>query len=107
MSIFGVRKPKPTIAHPGAPQFYSYHEGPTFHGSGAGKMVFNPLFQLPGILFRGAGRLPKRSFMVFQGPQLNYAQAVPNTGLGGVVTGSIALQPLLLANPQVQQSEVF
>lgn len=107
MGILGSRKPKPTIAHPGAPQFYSYHQGPQYNGSGAGSLVFNPLFQLPGILFRGAGRLPRRQLNIFQGPLLNYSNAVPRTGYGGVPTGAIAFQPLMSVNPQVQQDESF
>jgi hypothetical protein len=87
------------ISHPGAPTLYSFHQGRLIN-NGAQTMAFNPLFQLPNIVFRGAGRVAG-SLNVMQYTQLNYNNSVPMSSFGGIQVGQIVGQPLLTQNPQL------
>jgi hypothetical protein len=92
--MFGRYGKKPVvIQHPVATDLYSYHLGPRFD-PGAQAEVFNPLFTLPIVLFRGAGRVAG-GFMVTQHPQVWFTQQSGINGLGGVVPGQINFQPLI------------
>lgn len=81
------------IASPSAPALYAYHMGEVYT-NGAMEMVFNPLFQLPGVLFRGSGRLAG-SLNCYQPNQVQYNNSVPTNSYGGTQAGGIALQGLL------------
>lgn len=79
--------------HPLASEFYSYHLGTRFD-PGAQAEAFNPHFQNPVYLFRGAGRVAG-SLRVFEPfPQRWFRQ---QTGIVGVPTqaGFLRSQPLL------------
>lgn len=74
-------------------QLYNYHIGPRFD-PGAQAEVFNPLFTLPVIFIRGAGRIAG-SLRVTQHPAVWFTQQSGINGLGGVVPGQIIFQPLI------------
>ena len=92
--MFGRFGKKPVlILHPVADELYQYHLGPRFD-PGAMAEVFNPLFQLPTIVYRGAGRVAG-ALMVTQHPQVWFTRQSGINGLGGVVPGQIQFQPLI------------
>ena len=88
--MFGKKKIR--ILHPLAQEFYSYHLGPRYD-PGAQAETFNPHFQNPVYLFRGAGRVAG-AMRVFEHPQRWFHQ---QTGINGVPTqaGFLRSQPLL------------
>src|ERR1700722_16460129 len=93
---------KQHISHADAPALYSYHNGPEYEPQGATKSVFNMLFQLPTLSFRGAARRAG-ALNVFQAKQAAYNNSVPVSGLGGTQAGFIVQQPLVY-DPDVSGS---
>lgn len=81
------------IQHPLNHELYQYRLGPRFD-PGAMAEVFEPLFQLPHILFRGAGRIAG-TMSKLQPPQVWFTQQRGIVGLGGLQAGQVISQPLL------------
>ncbi len=87
------RRRAQVIIHPANHQLYNYHLGPRFD-PGAQAEVFNPLFQLPLVSFRGRGRVAGE-FRVEQRPQVWFKQQNGVVGVGGFQAGQVILQPLI------------
>jgi hypothetical protein len=81
------------IQHPLNDELYQYRLGNRFD-PGAEAEVFEPLFELPVIVFRGAGRVAG-SLMVTQHPQVWFNPQSGIVGLGGVQAGQLISQPLI------------
>lgn len=82
----------PRIVHPLNDELYQYRLGTRFD-PGAEAEVFEPLFQNPVIMFRGAGKVAG-SLSKLQHPQVYFNY---QTGINGIPTiaGQIIQQPLL------------
>ena len=98
MGTFGVGGPAYAFADvdpTASSALYHYHEGDLFT-PGAGNFVFEPNFELPlqTIWGRGFIRNPN-TFNVYQPPQVWSPAHVKTNGLGGLIAGQVALQPLL------------
>lgn len=61
---------------------------------GAQAYVFGTAFALPRFRILGAGVPAGGYFRPHQPPQVYQRQAVPTSGLGGLIVGGIAFQPL-------------
>lgn len=81
------------ILHPLAEELYHYILGIRFD-PGAQAEVFQPLFGLPLISFRGNARLAG-SLRVLQHPQVWFHRQVGIQGVGGLQAGQIISQPLI------------
>ena len=96
--VFGVGNPAFTFADvdPNAGTgIYNYHEGDLFT-PGAGNFVFEPTFELPIETLWGFGFIRNpNTFSPLQQPQVFSPPTVVNNGIGGLVAGQIALQPLI------------
>jgi hypothetical protein len=79
---------------------YSYHHGETL-SNGTEEFAFEYPFNLPSLLFRGAGRLAG-TLSIFPGPQSRYHYRVTQIGLGGLPAGFIYQQPLIEHEPEIE-----
>ena len=61
---------------------------------GAPGNAFEPLFNLPKIVFRGRARIAGQ-FGTMQPPQIYFNGQLGVTGLGGIQAGQVISQPLL------------
>lgn len=82
------------IQHPLNHQLYQYNAGVRFD-PGAPAEAFTPLFTLPPIVIRGAGRVPYGSIRPLQPPQIYFTPQVGVQGLGGIQAGQMLGQPLI------------
>lgn len=75
---------------------YSYHEGALFT-PGAENFVFEPNFELPMQTIWGRGFIRNPNVFSPIQPQQVYSQPqISINGLGGIISGQMALQPLLM-----------
>lgn len=96
--LFGTSDPNANssaeVVVPGRSALYHYHEGDLFT-PGTGNYVFEYPFEFPVQTIWGMGFLRKpNTFNPQQPPQM---QAVPNVtinGIGGLIAGQFAMQPL-------------
>lgn len=81
------------IEHPRAHQLYNYILGHRLD-PGAQAEIFEPLFSLPMINFRGPSRLAG-TFQTIQPPQLTVQQALAVAGIP-TTAGQLISQPLMV-----------
>lgn len=91
--MFQHNKAQKRIQHPLNKELYQYRLGKRFD-PGAMAEAFDPLFTLPMILFRGAGRLAG-ALNVFSHPQVWFNQQQGIQGVGGLQAGFLVSQPLI------------
>lgn len=74
---------------------YHFHAAP-FHHPGTGNIVFDPKFSTALFPFAGGhGNLTLRALRSTQGPQSLVGFNIKTSGIGGLVAGQMALQPLV------------
>lgn len=81
------------ILHPIADELYQYVLGRRFD-PGAEAEVFEPLFALPVINFRGRARVAG-TLAILQPAQTYFTPQIGVVGLGGIQAGQVISQPLL------------
>lgn len=102
--IFGIGSPAPdtsspaAVVHSGTP--YMFYEGDLFE-PGTGNWVFEPFQDLPLMTIWGNGflRVPN-TFNPTQPPQVMSSPTLTPNGIGGLVAGQVAFQPLSKPTPE-------
>jgi hypothetical protein len=99
--VFGVGSPSTQLSSPAevggnaAKGIYHYHEGDIFE-PGTGNWVFEPAYETPLMTIWGHAFLRQpNTFKPLQPPQIYSNPNVVVSGIGGLVAGTMAFQPLI------------
>lgn len=83
------------IPHPDSPGIYQYHEGRVFF-PGPPSYVFEPRFSLPLTTIIGCATAAGCPPSPYQSVQVYQSLTTTTAGIGGLLAGQIAMQPLLV-----------